>query len=92
MPLSSFKNCRERQSKLARSDCAHSLISSGDCRPLRAPALSPLALTVTPPEPSVYPALLAFGEMVGGVVFRGQLLGPRLATPPFVLADWYWDS
>ena len=28
----------------------------------------------------------------GGVVFRGQLLGPRLATPPFVLADWYWDS
>ena len=31
-------------------------------------------------------------SLVGGVVFRGQLLGPRLATPPFVLADWYWDS
>ena len=28
-------------------------------------------------------------EPAGGVVFRGQLLGPRLATPPFVLADWY---
>ena len=27
------------------------LISSGDCRPLRAPTLCPLALTGTPPEP-----------------------------------------
>ena len=27
------------------------LISSGDCRPLSAPALCPLALTGTPPEP-----------------------------------------
>ena len=45
---------RERQSKLARSSLAHRLISSGDCRPLRAPTLCPLcplALTGTPPEP-----------------------------------------
>ena len=37
------------------------------------------------------PRVLWF-PFLGGVVFRGQLLGPRLATPPFVLADWYWDS
>ena len=29
------------------------MISSGDCRPLRAPTLCPLALTGTPPEPLV---------------------------------------